>query len=112
PEAHELPRRLKALAVRAGKPWLNATLTVKSARVRKMEDGSEQRPGLTGSGMFLVNPPYTLHAQLEAALPQMAELLGQDEHAGYSLQAGRNPHAAPSALPAALGPQEPRRDRT
>lgn len=88
PEAHELPRRLKALAVRAGKPWLHATLTVKSARLRKLDDGSEQRPGLPGSGMFLVNPPYTLHAQLEAALPQMAELLGQDEHAGYSLQAG------------------------
>jgi len=88
PEAHELPRRLKALAARAGKPWLHATLTVKSARVRKLDDGSEQRPGLPGSGMFLVNPPYTLQAQLAAALPQMAELLGQDGHAGHTLETG------------------------
>jgi 23S rRNA (adenine2030-N6)-methyltransferase len=32
PEAHDLPRRLKTLATKAGKPWLHATLTVKSAR--------------------------------------------------------------------------------
>ena len=88
PEAHELPRRLKALAARAGKPWLHATLTVKSARVRKLEDGSEQRPGLPGSGMFLVNPPYLLQEQLQAALPQMAQLLAQDDHAGHTLEAG------------------------
>lgn len=88
PEAHELPRRLKALAARAGKPWLHATLTVKSARVRKLEDGSEQRPGLPGSGMFLVNPPYTLAQQLQAALPQMVERLGQDSHAGHTLETG------------------------
>lgn len=88
PEAHELPRRLKALAARAGKPWLHATLTVKSARVRKLEDGSEQRPGLPGSGMFLVNPPYLLREQLEAALPQMALLLAQDDHAGHALETG------------------------
>ena len=88
PEAHELPRRLKALAARAGKPWLHATLTVKSARVRKLEDGSEQRPGLPGSGMFLVNPPYLLQEQLQAALPQMAQLLAQDNHAGHTLEAG------------------------
>ncbi|OJU90918.1 MAG: 23S rRNA (adenine(2030)-N(6))-methyltransferase RlmJ [Burkholderiales bacterium 66-5] len=88
PEAHELPRRLKALAARAGKPWLHATLTVKSARVRKLEDGSEQRPGLPGSGMFLVNPPYLLQEQLQAALPQMAELLAQDDHASHLLETG------------------------
>lgn len=88
PEAHELPRRLKALATRAGRPWMHATLTVKSARVRKLVDGIEQRPGLTGSGMFLVNPPYTLHDALASALPQLVELLGQDDHAGHTLEAG------------------------
>ena len=88
PEAHELPRRLKALTTRAGKPWLHATLTVKSARTRKREDGSEQRAGLPGSGMFLVNPPYLLQAQLQEALPQMAQLLAQDDHAGHTLEVG------------------------
>ena len=88
PEAHELPRRLKALAARAGKPWLHATLTVKSARTRKLEDGSEQRAGLPGSGMFLVNPSYLLQEQLQAALPQITQLLAQDDHAGHTLEAG------------------------
>ncbi|QXL84449.1 23S rRNA (adenine(2030)-N(6))-methyltransferase RlmJ [Comamonas sp. NLF-1-9] len=88
PEAHELPRRLKALATRAGKPWLHASLTVKSARLRRGEDGSEQRPGLPGSGMFLVNPPYTLQARLEEALAPLARLLAQDGHASHLLEAG------------------------
>ncbi len=88
PEAHELPRRLKALASRADKHWLHAALTVKSARVRRTPEGGEQRPGLPGSGMFIVNPPYTLHAALAQALPQMVALLGQDGHAGHVLEAG------------------------
>ena len=33
PEAHDLPRRLKTLATKAGKPWLHATLTVKSSKL-------------------------------------------------------------------------------
>ena len=37
----------------------------------------KRRPGLPASGMFLVNPPYTLEAALREALPQMAGLLAQ-----------------------------------
>ena len=33
PEAHDLPRRLKTLATKAGKSWLHATLTVKSSKI-------------------------------------------------------------------------------
>jgi 23S rRNA (adenine2030-N6)-methyltransferase len=38
--------------------------------------------------MFLINPPFTLKAQLEAALPQMAQRLAQDRHAAFSLDHG------------------------
>jgi 23S rRNA (adenine2030-N6)-methyltransferase len=38
--------------------------------------------------MFLINPPYTLKALLEPALPQMAQRLGQDRHAASSLESG------------------------
>ena len=43
--------------------------------------------GLTGSGMFVVNPPWQLDDELEAALPWLAERLGVDDGASYS--AGR-----------------------
>ncbi|WP_312306988.1 23S rRNA (adenine(2030)-N(6))-methyltransferase RlmJ [Pulveribacter sp.] len=88
PEAHDLPRRLKALATKAGKPWLHATLTVKGSKLAPPAAGDSRRPGLPASGMFVVNPPYTLQAALREALPQMAELLAQDRHAGHTLEAG------------------------
>jgi 23S rRNA (adenine2030-N6)-methyltransferase len=88
PEAHDLPRRLKTLATKAGKPWLHATLTVKSSKLTTTPTGETQRPGLPASGMFLINPPYTLKPLLAAALPQLVERLAQDRHAASSLDAG------------------------
>ena len=88
PEAHDLPRRLKTMATKAGKPWLHATLTVKNSKLVEAADGEKRRPGLPASGMFLINPPFTLKAALKDALPQMAELLQQDKHAAHSLESG------------------------
>ncbi|MDL9999661.1 23S rRNA (adenine(2030)-N(6))-methyltransferase RlmJ [Variovorax sp. J22P240] len=88
PEAHDLPRRLKTMATKAGKPWLHATLTVKSSKITTDATGATHRPGLPASGMFLINPPYTLKPLLAAALPQMADLLGQDRNAAFSLDSG------------------------
>lgn len=88
PEAHDLPRRLKTMATKAGKSWLHATLTVKSSKITTDATGATHRPGLPASGMFLINPPYTLKPLLAAALPQMAERLAQDRNATFSLDAG------------------------
>jgi len=88
PEAHDLPRRLKTMATKAGKSWLHATLTVKSSKITTDASGATHRPGLPASGMFLINPPYTLKPLLAAALPQMAERLAQDRNATFSLDAG------------------------
>src|SRR5450830_1888733 len=79
PEAHDLPKRLKTMANKAGKAWLHATLTVKSGKAGT---------GLPASGMFLINPPFTLKAILKAALPQMVALMGQDRGAGFTLDSG------------------------
>ncbi|WP_027014163.1 23S rRNA (adenine(2030)-N(6))-methyltransferase RlmJ [Comamonas composti] len=81
PEAHDLPKRLKTMATKAGKSWLHATLTVKSNK-------TSERGGLPASGMFLINPPFTLKAQLKPALAQMAKLLGQDSNAAHTLESG------------------------
>ncbi|MEO8388898.1 23S rRNA (adenine(2030)-N(6))-methyltransferase RlmJ [Polaromonas sp.] len=88
PEAHDLPRKLKTLAVKAGRSWLNAALTVKSSKLTTDTSGEVVRPGLPASGMFVINPPHTLKAALQAALPQMVALLGQDRNAGFTLEHG------------------------
>ena len=88
PEAHDLPRRLKTMAQKAGKSWLHATLTVKSSKITESAEGQIKRPGLPASGMFLINPPHTLKAQLKDVLPQMAEMLGQDKNATHTLESG------------------------
>ena len=93
PEAHDLPRRLKTLATQAQKPWLHATLTIKSGKQSVVPSGlldgaKPQRPGLPGSGVFLIQPPYTLKAQLQEALPQLVSLLGQDRSAAFTLESG------------------------
>ena len=88
PEAHDVPRKLKTLATKSGKSWLNATLTVKSSRLTSDAQGEVVRPGLPASGMFVINPPHTLKAALQAALPQMASLLAQDRHATHTLESG------------------------
>lgn len=73
-EAAELPRRLEALAP---KGWLHARLTV--ARPDAMGFG------LAGSGMFVLNPPYTLHDTLAGVLPWLVEALGQVAGANFLL---------------------------
>ena len=88
PEAHDLPRKLKTLAVKAGRSWLNGVLTVKSSKLTTDSDGEVIRPGLPASGMFIINPPHTLKAQMQAALPQMVALLGQDRNASFALESG------------------------
>ncbi|MBV4397384.1 23S rRNA (adenine(2030)-N(6))-methyltransferase RlmJ [Advenella alkanexedens] len=73
-EVHDMIRQLEKLP---GIQWLNASLTVK----KPAADGY----GLHGSGMFIINPPYTLHAALEKSLPYLAKHLAQDSSATFSL---------------------------
>jgi 23S rRNA (adenine2030-N6)-methyltransferase len=73
-EASQLPRRLQALAP---KGWLHARISV--------QQPDAQGYGLIGSGMFILNPPYTLHATLAACLPWLVDRLAQHPHASYLL---------------------------
>jgi len=88
PEAHDLPKKLKTLANKAGKSWLHATLTVKSSKLLKDDAGLVVRPGLPASGMFIINPPHTLKAALKDALPQLVALLQQDGNATSAIESG------------------------
>ncbi|GAP36474.1 23S rRNA (adenine(2030)-N(6))-methyltransferase RlmJ [Piscinibacter sakaiensis] len=77
-ESAELPRRLEALAAEAPKGWLHARLTVQRP--------DAQGYGLAGSGVFVLNPPYTLHDALAVALPWLTDVLGQYDGANYLLE--------------------------
>ena len=74
-EATQLPKRLQALAP---KGWLHARLTVQRADSLGF--------GLAGSGVFVINPPYTLHDELAAVLPWLVETLGQYDGANFLLE--------------------------
>jgi 23S rRNA (adenine2030-N6)-methyltransferase len=91
PEAHELPRRLKTLANHAGRPWLHATLNIGQSPERApthTPGETPRRPGLTASGVFLVNPPHTLQAALRQALPAVLEVLGRGRGQAQAVEAG------------------------
>ena len=80
-KSRQLPEKLKAQTEASAKPWLHVSLTVRNPAA----DGF----GMHGSGMFLVNPPWTLHATLLDVMPWLSGVLGQDGGAGYALEHGR-----------------------
>ena len=57
--------------------WLDVQL-----RVSRPPQGH----GMFGSGMFVINPPWTLKEQLEQGMPTLTQLLGQDDGAEWLVQ--------------------------
>lgn len=78
-DARQLPEQLKKLPV---KSWLNVALSVQGPS----EDGF----GMYGSGMFVLNPPWNLHAVLQDVMPYLVKHLGQDGEAGFVLEFEEN----------------------
>jgi 23S rRNA (adenine2030-N6)-methyltransferase len=76
-EARQMPDKLKRVP---GNGWLNVTLSVSGPA----PDGF----GLRGSGMFILNPPWTLEAQLREVMPYLVSALGTDKDAGFTLESG------------------------
>ena len=73
-EAHELPQRLKRLPAK----WLHVALRVR--------EPAKDSFGMHGSGMFVINPPWTLHDTLTGVMPYLVSTLGSDSGAGYVLE--------------------------
>jgi 23S rRNA (adenine2030-N6)-methyltransferase len=91
-EARQLPDKLKRLSANG---WLHVTLSVRTP--------SPDGYGLHSSGMFIVNPPWTLEPVLRELMPYLVKALGSDVNAGFLLESGQT--AAPisrkrSVLPA------------
>ena len=76
-ESRQFADKLKRLPA---KEWLNVTLTVSTPG----PDGF----GLHSSGMFILNPPYTLEPMLRQVMPYLVQVLGKDSGATYLLEKG------------------------
>ncbi len=74
-DAHELPQRLKRLPA---KNWLHVALRV--------NEPAKDSFGMHGSGMFILNPPWTLHATLSEVMPYLVQVLGLNAGAGFTLE--------------------------
>ena len=75
PEPQQMVEKLKKQPL---KSWLHVSLTVQTPSI----DGF----GMHGSGLFIVNPPYTLPQLLTETMPVLLEKLGLDEGADYVLE--------------------------
>jgi 23S rRNA (adenine2030-N6)-methyltransferase len=86
PEAHSLPKKLKTMATQAKKPVLTVTLNI-GQEPPKHAPGEKPSKlvGLRASGMCIINPPHTLKASLQEALPQLVTLLGRGRGKGFTL---------------------------
>lgn len=74
-ESRQLPNSLK---LAGANDWLHVALTVKAPAA----DGY----GLHGSGMFIVNPPWTLADTLRGTMPWLSDALAQDHEATFQLE--------------------------
>jgi len=76
-EATALPDRMKKIATQHKRSWLHAEFRVENAP-------GERR--LQASGMFIINPPWTLEKNLAQALPILIKALGIDSGAQFVLK--------------------------
>jgi 23S rRNA (adenine2030-N6)-methyltransferase len=76
-ESKQLPERLKRIPANG---WLNVTLSISGPT----PDGF----GLHSSGMFIINPPWTLEATLREVMPYLVRVLGKDVSAKFEIESG------------------------
>ncbi|HAJ71298.1 MAG TPA: 23S rRNA (adenine(2030)-N(6))-methyltransferase RlmJ, partial [Methylophilaceae bacterium] len=74
PEPELMLKNLENLEIN---DWLNVSLTI--------EKPSSEGYGMHGSGMFVINPPWTLPKTLAEAMPILTSVLGLDANAHFTL---------------------------
>jgi 23S rRNA (adenine2030-N6)-methyltransferase len=77
PESRSLPAALQRVAQSAKAKWLHASLQVNELK--------PDAKGLVASGLFIVNPPYTLGAALNEALPTLQSVLAAGPGAAHQV---------------------------
>jgi len=74
--ARDNARFIRALEALESTEWLHAVLDV----------SKPEEKTFFGSGLFVVNPPWTLAAELALSLPWLADALGQDQQGTFALR--------------------------
>jgi len=74
-DAKQLIQQFKAMQA---KSWLNVSLSVQKP--------SDKGFGMHGSGLFIINPPWTLPRQLNESMPWLVKTLDQDGAASFNLE--------------------------
>lgn len=74
PEPNQMVEKLKQLDL---KSWLNVSLTVQEPAIEGF--------GMYGSGLFIVNPPWTLPNTLSEVMPYLTEKLAVDDCASFEI---------------------------
>jgi len=95
-ESRQFPDKLKRLPA---KEWLNVTLTISTPG----PDGV----GLHSSGMFILNPPYTLEPMLRETLPFLVQVLGKDSGARFTIETGTQVTGTAGLRETGGGPRAP-----
>jgi len=95
-ESRQFADRLKRLPA---KEWLNVTLTIQTPT----PDGT----GLHSSGMFILNPPYTLEPMLREVMPYLVRVLGKDAGARFVIETGTQVTGAAAGRLAGDTPRTP-----
>ncbi|WP_313169099.1 23S rRNA (adenine(2030)-N(6))-methyltransferase RlmJ, partial [Massilia oculi] len=95
-ESRQFADRLKRLPA---KEWLNVTLTTNTPT----PDGT----GLHSSGMFILNPPYTLEPILREVMPYLVRVLGKDAGARFTIEKGTQVTGAAAGRLAGDAPRAP-----
>ena len=75
PEPLQMVEKLRGLNA---KDWLNVSLTVQAP--------SDEAFGMFGSGLYIINPPWTLPKILEETMPYLTKALAQDDSAEFTLE--------------------------
>jgi 23S rRNA (adenine2030-N6)-methyltransferase len=95
-ESRQFADRLKRLPA---KEWLHVTLTVATPG----PDGT----GMHSSGMFILNPPYTLEPLLRETMPYLVQVLGQDSGATFRIEKGTQQTGTALGRSVDKGPRTP-----
>ncbi|SNS27922.1 23S rRNA (adenine2030-N6)-methyltransferase [Noviherbaspirillum humi] len=98
-ESRQMPEKLMRLPAQ---DWLNVTLSIRTPT----PDGF----GLHSSGMFILNPPWTLEPMLREVLPYLVSALGEDEGASFTLEVGEGGTPGKVRQPMAREVAAPMRD--
>jgi 23S rRNA (adenine2030-N6)-methyltransferase len=93
-ESRDLPKKLSRLPA---KNWLQVTFDIGEPEFGEMK--------LSASGMLILNPPFTLKAELEALMPYLVKVLARSNSAKFSISEGT------STTPLRTPPRVPLRNR-